>query len=219
MRDCNKEREYSRDYYRHHSGDHHRHHSGDYHRHHSGDHSKTHHSHKHSKHSHVDVRKLDEIINELQKLKHSAEKHHSDKHHKSRSHKYYCKRIARALKYLVHLTKHNLNELTITKCKLRNGVFNSVMTVSVFEHEIKKYISKLESLVPAIFKTASFSMTSPSKVDIKFDTELFYIGGNLSASDSNTDLLKKLDDIYANHILFLQFLKMKLRCIIAKYWK
>ena len=90
------------------------------------------------------------------------------------------------------------------------------MTVKVFENEINKYINKIESLVPAIFRSATFSMTSPTKVDIKFDSELFYIGGNLSQSDSNTDLLKKLDDIYASHVLFLRFAKLKLKCIVDR---
>lgn len=190
---------------------------------------------RHSSRKHkvcVDSKELDEIVSKLHKLRnrgvrdghkrsreHSREhdreyeRHHYKDYHHSYNTKYYCRKLSNALKHLAKLTKKNLNDLTLMKCKLKSGVFNSVMIVKIFENVINKFIKKLEYLVPAIFKSATFSMTFPTKVDIKFESELFAIGGNLLQTDSNTDLLKKLDDIYANHALFLRFVRLKYKCL------
>ena len=130
-------------------------------------------------------------------------------------HHYYIK-TAKLLKEVALLTKANLNDLTLMKCKLRSDIFNGAMTIRVFENTINKYINRLEVAIPCIFKSSIFTMLTPTKIELKIGSELFTIGGNLSLSDTNTDLLKKLDDVYANHILFLRYLKLKYRCFYDK---
>jgi len=108
--------------------------------------------------------------------------------------------------------KNNLNDIALIKCKLRADIFNIDMAIKVFEGVICKLLKRLEIYVPSIFRSASFVMSTPSKVELKISHEGFGIGGIMSTTDSVTDMVQKLDTVYNNHVLLLRFFKLKYRC-------
>ncbi len=118
---------------------------------------------------------------------------------------------------IYELTKHNINDILLLKCQIEVNLNTIAMTCQKYNIIMLCFINNLKKLINEYFKVSEFTeIYSSMRAEIKIDSEIFIIGGKLNENDSYINIIKTLETIKLNHMLFLKFLIMKLAFLKIK---
>jgi hypothetical protein len=93
--------------------------------------------------------------------------------------------------------------------KLRSDEINTTMAMKMFENVMAILFDVCERIFVRVMKL-KIEKISSTKITIKINCEKFVFGDILNINDSSEDTMKRLKNVYNNHMLFLKYLKLQI---------